>query len=450
MTTGAAAAADVAVVGAGVSGLAAATEAARLGLEVLCLDAADSPGGCIRTLRKDGFLFELGPNTVLDNAPELSLLVEAAGLGGSRIEASPLSRNRFVVKRGKLVPLPMSPPALVASPLFSLGAKLRILREPWVKPAPAEKEETIAEFTRRRLGPEILEFAVQPFVSGVYAGDPDRLSVRHALPKLAALEREHGSLIRGAIRKRSGPAPKARIVSFRSGLDALPRALAEKLGPRFRPGALVRRVERGADGGFAISLEGGETFAARRVVVALPPAAAARVVEAEEAPALATVPAASVAVVSLGYRRESVRHPLDGFGFLAPRSEKRNVLGCLFPSSLFPGRAPAGCVALSAFVGGALRPDLAEKGEREIEAIAREEVEDLLDARGEPVVAHVARWPRAIPQYEIGHGAVLERAARIEAALPGLRFAGNWLRGISVGDCARNAFRVAAEIAAGT
>jgi oxygen-dependent protoporphyrinogen oxidase len=250
------------------------------------------------------------------------------------------------------------------------------------------------------------------------------------------------------MKKRSGPSPRGKIVSFRSGLDALPRALAERLGPAYRGGATVTRVRRAADGLFAVALASGETVATRRVVIALPQAIAARVVDSPEAPALAAdVPAASVAVVALGFRRDRVRHPLDGFGCLVPSAEGREILGCLFPSSLFPGRAPdAGHVALSAFAGGAMRPDLAALPDQAIRERVMADVESLLGTRGEPAFCHVERWPRAIPQFERGHGAFLERVARIEAAMPGLRFAGNWLRGVSVGDCVRTGFAVAREL----
>lgn len=431
-----------AIVGGGISGLAAATAIAARGETVACFEAAAEPGGSIRTLRRDGFLFELGPNTVLDAAPEFRALIESAGLSGERLEASPAARKRFVVQRGRLVPLPSGPISFLTTPLFSFGAKLRILREPFVARASAGADESIAEFTRRRLGPEVLDYAVGPFVSGVYAGDPERLSVRYAVPKLHALEREHGSLVRGAMKKRSGPAPRGKIVSFRSGLDALPRALAARLGGAYRGGAAVTRVRRVA-GVFEISLESGGTISARRVVVALPPAVAARVVDHPDARDLARVPAASLAVVALGFRRDRVRHALDGFGCLVPRVENREILGCLFPSSLFPGRAPEGHVALSAFAGGALRPDLAGISSDAIREHVLLEVEALLGTKGEPAFCHVERWPGAIPQFERGHGEFLDRVARIEAAWPGLRFAGNWLHGVSVGDCVRHAASVA-------
>ncbi len=437
---------DVVVVGGGISGLAAAFRLRRGGLRVALLEAAARAGGVIETFSRDGWRFEMGPNTVLENDESVSRLIRDAGLDGEKLVAAPRAKRRYLYKGGALVPLPGGPPGLLRTPLFSLGAKLRLLREPWIGKPPDGTEETIAQFVRRRLGREFLDYAVAPFVSGVYAGDPERLSARWAVPKIHALERDHGSLIRGALAKGKGPAPAGGMISFREGLEELPRRLAREVGD-VRTGVSAEGITPRA-GGFTLETTAGP-LAARRVVLAVPADAAARLLEAATAGAsreLAGIPYAAVAMVSLGWRREEVGHPLDGFGFLVPRREGLRLLGCLFPSELFPGRAPEGHVALAAFAGGRTDPELAGWDEERIAATLTDELRTPLGLRGDPAFQLVRRWPRAIPQYEVGHGRFVELAREIETALPGLRLAGNYLGGISVPDCVRNATALAEEI----
>jgi oxygen-dependent protoporphyrinogen oxidase len=445
---------DAVVLGGGISGLTVAFLLKERGLSVRLLEAADRPGGCITTWRKDGFLFELGPNTVLNNAQEIDRLCEAAGLLGERLEAFPAARKRFVVKGGRLVALPSGPLGFLATPLFSLRAKARLLKEPFIAPAPRDTEESIAAFVRRRLGRELLDYAVAPFVSGVYAGDPEALSVRHAVAKIYALEQEHGSLIRGALARRKGPAPQGGLFSFRDGLETLPRRLALALGEGYTAPAAVLSVRReGMDFSVVFSRPGGqgESLRTRAVVSALPAAAASAVLSplGGEFPfQVRTLPYADVALVCLGLRRQDVAHPLDGFGFLAPEVERRFVLGCLFPSSLFPGRAPEGHVALTAFAGGAVHPERASLEEDELVHQTLKDLSPLLGLRGSPVLARVERWRPAIPQYNLGHGAYLRAARELEGTHPGLFVSGNLLLGVSVGNCIQNAFGVAERVEA--
>ncbi|MEW5765430.1 MAG: protoporphyrinogen oxidase [Acidobacteriota bacterium] len=443
---------DAAVLGGGISGLTAGFLLKERGWSLALLEAAGRPGGCITTWRRDGFLFELGPNTVLNNALEIDALCEKAGLLPERITAEGAAKRRYVVKGGRLIPLPGGPIGFLATPLFSASAKLRLLKEPFVSRPPEDREESIAQFVRRRLGPELLDYAVSPFVSGVYAGDPERLSVRHAVAKIYALERDHGSLIRGALAKRKGPAPAGGLFSFRDGLAFLPERLAGCLSGGYRARTAVRGVRR-AEGGFEVDFEGpgGQTgrLLARTVVSALPARAAAAALAplgGEFPRTIGDLPYADVALVCLGFRREDVGHPLDGFGFLAPEVEGRFVLGCLFPSSLFPGRAPEGHVALSVFVGGAVHPDRAAIPEPDLVRQVLYDLKPLLDLRGEPVLSRVESWRPAIPQYNLGHGAFQRAAEALEAAHPGLFTSGNLLHGVSVGNCIQNATAVAERV----
>jgi oxygen-dependent protoporphyrinogen oxidase len=298
----------------------------------------------------------------------------------------------------------------------------------------------------------MLEYAVGPFVSGVYAGDPDKLSVRWAVRKIHALEVKHGSLIRGAIAKRKGPAPAGGLFSFPEGLGYLPETLAESLDGGYHPRTAVQSVER-SEGGYLIracdSDGSAHELLARAVVCALPATAAGSALAplgGDFPSRIPALPYADVALVCMGFRRDQVGHPLDGFGFLAPEVEHRHVLGCLFTSSLFTGRAPEGHVALSAFVGGAMHGDRVAASEGTILAKTLEDLTPLLGISGEPVLSRIVAWRPAIPQYVVGHGANKDSAMALEAANPGVFISGNLLYGVSVGDCIKNATAVAGRV----
>ena len=437
---------DALVVGGGISGLTAAFHLARGGRRVAVLEASERVGGSIETYADGTWRFEMGPNTVVENDASVGRLVRDCGLEGEKIIAAAAARRRFLYKGGRLVPLPGGPGGFLGTPLFPFTSKLRLLREPWIGRPAGEVEESIAQFVRRRLGQAFLDYAVGPFVSGVYAGDPERLSVRWAVPKIFALEQRYGSLIRGALAKRKGPSPGGAMISFREGLEELPRKLAREIGD-VRTGVACEKVGR-SESGFRAETSAGPV-AAERVVLAVPSDAAARLLDEATGGAsrlFAEIPYAPVAVVSLGWRREQVGHPLDGFGFLAPRKEGLRVLGCLFPSEIFPGRAPEGHVALAAFAGGRTDPELMDWDDERIIATSIGELRGPLSLTGEPAFRLVRRWPRAIPQYELGHGRFVERAREIERALPGLCIGGNFLSGVSVPDCIRNATVLAEEM----
>jgi oxygen-dependent protoporphyrinogen oxidase len=442
----------VVVVGGGVAGLTCALALRERGHEVIVVEREAQAGGKVRTERVGPWQVEWGPAGVLDNVPETMALF--ARVGVEPIVSSDASRRRFVVRDGRLRELPDSPPKLLVTRTLTVGEKLRLIGELRVPKRVTDGDETLAEFARRRFGADLAARFVEPIVSGVYAGDYARLSAASAFPRLVELERAHGSLLRGMValereRRRAGlPRKPARLTTLRGGMGALPRALAARLDGALRTGEEALAIER-APSGLAVRTPSG-ALAADRVVLALPPDDAARLarpLDAAIADAYAAIPSVGVVAVSLGYARADVGHPLDGFGFLAPRAEKLRVLGVIWMTSAFPsaGQAPDGHVLLRCLIGGAHDPAAPALSDEELTAIAREGLRATLGLAAQPRFVHVLRWASAIAQYEVGHAArsaiVDERGRAI-----GLHACGAALHGVGVNDVIRDGLAVAERI----
>lgn len=441
----------VAVLGAGITGLTAAWHLRRAGLNPVVFEKSSRVGGVVGAARCDGWLHELGPNSMLEGSSSIATFIDEIGLGARRLYAAPAAKRRYIVRGGRLVATPDSPLGFVTTRLFSWSAKLALVGEPWRARGAADLEESVKEFVLRRLGREFLDYAVNPFVGGVYAGDPARLSVSHAFPKLHALEQEHGSLIRGALKRRNASGgPKGRMFSFPNGLGEVPSALAETLGDAVRVRHQVLTV-RHEQGDWQVDFETGglrstEPFSA--VVCALPADALAainfeHVPESHGLHTLREIEHPPVSSIFIGYKRRDVRHPLDGFGLLVPQVENRSILGAQFSSTLFPGRAPEGYVGLTAFVGGMRAPELVNLGNAALTEIVHQELCELLGVRGAPVFSHIQRWPRAIPQYTLGYHRFKDAISAVEASSPGLFIGGNCRDGISLGNCIESGRRLA-------
>ena len=448
---------SVAVVGGGVAGLAAAYRLSMQAHAVTLYEATARVGGVVRSERRDGYLAEAGPNSLSEPDPSVRGLLDELGLTSRQLEAPRAASNRYIVRDGRLIALPRSPSGLLTTRAFSGWGKLRVLREPFVAPGDPARDESIADFVSRRFGRELLDYAAGPFVGGIHAGDPETLSMRHAMPRLFALEREHGSILRGVLARRraartgGGVAPEAPgpSVSFPEGMGEIPNALARCLGDRVRTAAPVEAIIPDK-AGWTVRTGGVDTR--YDAVVCATPAhvfgglrlggdAGGRLAE------LATIAYAPVAVVVLGFRRDEVAHPLDGFGALVPAVERRRLLGVLFSSTLFPGRAPDGFVTLTAFVGGARQPGLAALDADALVSLVRRELEDLLGARGEPTFRQVVAWPQAIPQYVLGYERWLALIDEVETANPGLALAGSYRGGIGLGDALRSGLEAARRVA---
>ncbi|MGF1467653.1 MAG: protoporphyrinogen oxidase [Sandaracinaceae bacterium] len=443
---------DAVVVGGGIAGLACARRLLEAGVDVELLEAGSRVGGSLASRRVGGHVVDLGPQTVLGKDPELFQELSDLGLDDALLVADRRGAKRYIVLDGRPVALPGGPLGLLSTRSLSLSGKLRLLGEPFA-PRGEGDDESVDRFMRRRLGAEVADRVVDPFVSGVHAGDPTTLSMRAAFPGLLEGERTHGSLLRWGLtggpkraggeaasrhraeagRGRSGgrptPRPRSRLFSFAAGLAAWPRALAGALGPdRVRVDARVERLARSGPGAWTLTTRD-RTLRAPRVVLAVPAPAAADLladVSAEGADALRGIRYAPVTTVHLTYPRDAVAHPLDGFGMLFPSGERAPVLGVLWVSSLFAGRASPGTVQTATFVGGARSPDRAALPDDELVELVHGEHRRVLGASGDPGLRVVARWPHAIPRLDLGHPARLDVLRRVEQELDGLRLAGSY------------------------
>lgn len=445
----------VAVIGGGITGLTAAYRLNEQGHEAVLYESSGRVGGVIQTVRRDEFLAECGPNTLLETSPKITQLVKDLDLEKRRLNSNPDSDARYILRNGEAVEMASSPPGFFTGKLFSWKAKLALLREPFIKRSSPDIEESLAEFVKRRLGQEFLDYAINPFVAGIYAGDPNQLSVKEGFPKLWALERKYGSMIKGQIqgareRKKSGTVSKDRApkFSFDEGLQVLTDRLGEVLGDRVRLNAAVTGLERAGESQFVVrAADETETFDA--VLLAMPAHRLAdlSLPDGEKAlSALSEIIYPPVASVVLGFKRDEVAHSLAGFGALNPEVEGVQTLGTIFSSSLFPGRAPKSCVTLTSYVGGMRSPGLAQKTPEEIVDLTVKDLRSIYGVTGNPVFEQVFVYPKAIPQYVVGYGRFRKIMTQCEENFPGIFLAGHCRDGISLGDSIVSGHDVAERI----
>lgn len=457
---------DVVVIGAGISGLVCAYRLKSLGVDVLLLEKSDRTGGVIQSEIIDGYQIERGPNSS-QGTEELLALVEELGITSELAEGNPKA-PAYVYFKGQLHPVPSGPGAFLRSKLLSAKGKLRVFKEPFIPARRSSEEESIASFARRRIGSEAAERMVAPFVSGIYAGDAEKLSAQAAFPRLANLETGYGGLFRGMLAKarearrakkkaaamldKATPA-RRRLVSFKSGMELLPKTLARKMGEDLLTGISNFKFQiSNQPDRFSLEFERAgirQRVTCKHVVIATPARAAATLIRDssdELSRLLEEIYYPPLVIICLAYGESSIATPLDGFGFLVPPGERMNILGCVWNSSLFKGRAPEGHALVTVFIGGARNTEAAQLADAELVTIAHSELQKVLGISSEPRVVTITRWERAIPQYNIGH---VERVRRIEELLrdiSGLHIIGNYLHGVSTGDCIKEADRVAKEI----
>ena len=435
---------QVVVVGSGIAGLSAACRLQQLGYSFLVIEASHRPGGAIHSERDRGYLLEWGPNTVRPSAAMDTVLALRPPGGSDPMGSSAIAQKRFIVCKGRL-----------RTPLRTLSCSgfQRILQEPAARKA-SDQEESIASLVRRRLGQECLDYLVDPFLSGIYAGDPQRLSARHVLRPLARHEKNSGSILRGALTEKLGQALRKKqksysgLRSFPAGLSSMAEDLAAPLGDRLELGRTVTSIQKKTDRRFLLDTDSGPV-SADQIILTTPAHTTSHLLHPLDpsiASHLDSVPYAPMITVQVGVHREQISHPLDGFGFLCPSRENRKILGALFTSSIFADRAPHEHALLTVFVGGRKHPELLSLSDDQLTVRVLSELDSLIGMRGSPDLFRIQRLPQAIPQYELGHDRVLKTTQNLESRHSGLILAGNWLNGISVGDCMERGLRAADQI----
>lgn len=461
----------VIVVGGGISGLATAwllrDKAQRAGVELdlTLLEKEERVGGKIWSIKADGYTCEWGPNGFLDSKPQTLELCSAIDVNGNLHRSNDNARKRFIFSGGELHRLPENGSSFLKSRLISWPGKLRLALEPtpFIAKAPQGVDETLAAFGRRRLGKEALDKLIAPMVSGIFAGDPETMSLVSCFPRIAELEREYGGLVRAMImlakkKKReraegkavsSAAGPGGVLTSFREGIQFLTDTLAASLGDVVKMASPVVAVDKGQSVPYRLRCADGSEQEADVVIVAAPAFATATMLAGLDAGisgVLRQIPYASMTVICSGYERDRVAHPLDGFGYLVPKSEGRSILGTLWDSSMFENRAPEGKVLLRSMMGGACFPEYIKLGDDEVAARVKRDLKYMMGIDADPSFVRIFRHEQAIPQYTAGHGIRLKALAAGLSEHPGLILTGNSYRGIGLNDCVAAAQRASDEV----
>ncbi|NJD39752.1 MAG: protoporphyrinogen oxidase [Geobacter sp.] len=444
------------VIGGGISGLSTAwllqhrAQQAGITIGLTLLEQEMQPGGKIKSVRENGFLCEWGPNGFLDSKPQTLDLCAALGISDQLHRSNDNARKRFIFTGGQLHRLPENGPSFLKSGLLSWPGKLRLLGEPFAA-APPGDDETLAAFGRRRLGPEALQKLIAPMASGIFAGDPETMSLQSCFPRIAELEREYGGLFRAmvALAKKkkqerkagkvvsSAAGPGGTLTSFKPGIQFLTDTLAAQLGERVKTGVTAAAVTRSGQQ-WQVQTTAGETLMADLVILASPAYATADLLESVDSPLVETlrqIRYATLSVVCCGFETAGLGHPLDGFGYLIPKEEGRTALGTLWDSSMFEERAPAGQALLRSMAGGACRPELIELSDQELLQRIRNDLQAAMGITAPPCFSRIIRHQQAIPQYTTGHGKRLEQLEARLGGLPGLLLTGNAYKGVGLNDC---------------
>jgi len=441
---------SIVIIGAGITGLASAHWLNKEGYNVKVLEANAEVGGSMISVKEDGYLIDYGPNSGLETSPLIKTLINDLHLEDQFIYANKEGNKRYILKNDKLYPLPMSPKEFLSTKLFSTKAKLRLALEPFIGKSDDGYYQSISEFVTRRLGKEFLDYAINPFVAGVYAGNPDKLSVKSAFPKLYRLEENYGGLIKGTIkgareRKKSGEKSKqnAAMFSFKNGMATLPKAIHTNLGDRVQLNSKVIAVNR-TDNKYTVSYKTGDTIFTLEtdlVISTAPSYTTSKIFAAmdnELSNHLDQIYYPPVLVLYLGYDKSKISQPLDGFGFLIPAKEKKKFLGALWSSVIFDNRAPENKAAFTLFVGGARSPELFEDDNNKLIQDIINDFQKIMGINGKPEFVKSKFWRKAIPQYNIGYIEHEKYFKEFEKKNPGIILGGNYIGGISVGDCVKS------------
>ncbi len=449
----------VGIIGGGISGISLASKLALMkkagkNLDIILLESSDELGGTMKSVCKDGFVIESGTNGFLDSKPFTTETFKEAGLEKKFVRSNDNARKRFIQRYSKLHQIEVSP-KFATSKLLSLKGKLRIVWEYFVPQRKDESDETLADFIRRRLGQETLDYMIGPMVSGVFAGDPEKMSIKSCFPVIYNLEKEYGGLIKGFLKKKNkkgSPAgPSGVLTAYENGMgQALYdlAAVAEKNGAEIIKNSPVEKVIKENDK-YIVTVTGGKKYEFDLLAVTCPAYASAKFlkdVDSELSETLASIPYAPMFVAGLGFNEEDITDYVEGFGYLIPAKEEREILGTLFTSSMFPSQAPKGKRLLRIMAGGDTNHGILNKTDDELVEMCIRNVADILGVVGKPTTVQYFRHEKAIPQYHVGHSKKVEKIESILEKNKGLFLGGNILYGISLNDCTRVSGEIATKI----
>ena len=440
----------VVILGAGISGLAAAHWLTKENVDVTVIEKKSEAGGAMISRKENGYLIDYGPNSGLETSPLIKQIVDEVGLSDEMIYANEEGSKRYILRNGVLHALPTSPPAFLKTKLFSTKGKLRLFAEPFIGKSNDGYYQSISEFVRRRLGQEFLDYAINPFVAGVFAGNPDKLSVKSAFPKLYRLEELYGGLVKGMIkgakeRKQNAEKSKqnAKMFSFKNGMQSFPEAIAKNLGDKVLFNSEITKIEKQNEN-YKIYFKQNEIenqIEADIIISTLPASKTAEifgVLDENLAKHLNEIYYPPVMVLFLGYNKNAVKQPLDGFGFLIPEKEKKSFLGAIWSSVIFKERSEEDKAAFTLFIGGARSPELFELGRNELVNKVLSEFNEIMGIEEAPVFIKEMMWQKAIPQYNLGYIEHENYFDEFENKFKGIILSGNYRGGISVGDCIKN------------
>jgi oxygen-dependent protoporphyrinogen oxidase len=450
---------DVIIVGGGISGLSLGFFLKKRGIPFMLVEKEERVGGVISSGKRDGFVIDYGPNSLLLTNPSIREVISGVGLEARLQYANKIARNRYILKGGRLRKLPINPVNFLFSSLFSIEAKLKVLKEPWVRKGMADVDESLSDFVLRRLGREFLDYAINPFVAGVTAGTPEILSVRSAFPRIHDLEQKYGSLIKGAIKGRSKrrkdaeigfiAKDRAELISFPDGLQELPNAIGSYLEESIFLNSRIeeiRKVNNGVFRVFILSREGQIEANARVVAFACAAEVLQEHFQDETLSGIKKIPMPPLVVIFLGYKSLQIKRKYHGYGFLVPEKERSNILGAIFGSVIFPQRAETQGAGITVFMGGMRRMDVLENSDETLIREAREDLRCFVEIYEEPSLVEIRRYETSIPQYIVGHNRIEQDIRRFEEKNPGIFVAGNIVGGISISDRVHFASQVAERI----
>ena len=449
------------VIGAGVSGLSAAWELKKRGLEVIVLEKNANVGGVVSTFSENGYKAESGTNSVMVTSQKLLDFINEVGLESKMEVSKPVAKKRFFARYSKPRAVPMNPISLLFTRLFSFFGKIRIFCEPFVKKHNPDSEPSIAEFVEKRFGRDVLDYAINPFMAGVYGGDPKKLSIKYAFAPFWNLEQKYGSVIKGAIKsmkekRATGNIFKPKMISFKDGMATLISKLSGDLNGSIKTSVQIISIDATADGRWEVSwgTNTEDVCEIYDVIVLAVPSSELKNLHLGGSLANALSPLdkityAPVSTYTMGFERKRIKHKLDGFGVLVPEKEDFSILGSLFVSSIFSGRSPDGCATLTNYIGGMRHPELASLPQEELREIILRDIKKLLGVSGEPLFEKLFYWEHAIPQYNIGYGDIIAAADEVERSFSNIALIGAWRGGVGAGTCIENGVKAADRLVDG-